>query len=152
MFDIQEIMKNVPHRFPFLLIDRVIDFTPGRSVTTLKNVSINEAQFQGHFPSMPIFPGVYIIENMAQSACFLMVKSAGAGLDQNTVYYLGKVSKMIFKQPVRPGDQLITTVVMEKQIGGSAMVNAEARVDNQLVARGEMMFAASKPQQPVTQS
>ncbi len=144
MFDIDEIMKNVPHRFPFLLIDRIIDFKPNESVVSLKNVSINEGQFQGHFPGKPIFPGVYIIEHMAQTACFLMVKSAG-GIEGDTVYYLGKVSKMTFKQPVRPGDQIITTVNIEKQIAGTALVNAESRVGDQLVAKGEMMFAASKP-------
>jgi 3-hydroxyacyl-[acyl-carrier-protein] dehydratase len=143
MFDIQEIMKNVPHRYPFLLIDRVIEFTAGKSVTTLKNVSINEAQFQGHFPGRPILPGVYIIENQAQSACFLLAKSAG-GIDANTVYYLGRVNKMAFKRPVVPGDQLITTVSIEKQMGASAMVSAQSRVGDEIVARGEMAFAASR--------
>ena len=143
MFDIDEIMKNVPHRYPFLLIDRVVDFKPNESVVTLKNVSVNEGQFQGHFPGKPIFPGVYIIEHMAQSAAFLMVKSGG-GLEADTVYYLGKVAKMIFKQPVRPGDQIVTTITMERQIAGTAMVTAESKVDDKLVAKGEMMFAASK--------
>jgi len=143
MFDIQEILKNVPHRYPFLLIDRVIDFTPNESVTTLKNVSINEAQFAGHFPGRPILPGVYIIENMAQSSCFLLAKSAG-GLEENTVYYLGRVGKMAFKRPVVPGDQLITTIKLERRMGNNAMVTAQSQVGNELVARGEMMFAASK--------
>jgi 3-hydroxyacyl-[acyl-carrier-protein] dehydratase len=143
MFDIEEIMKNVPHRFPFLLIDRIIDFKPNESVVTLKNISINEGQFQGHFPGKPIFPGVYIIENMAQSAAFLMVKSAG-GLQGNTVYYLGKVAKMVFKRPVVPGDQLTTTITMDKQIGSSAIVTAVARVGDELAAKGELMFASGQ--------
>jgi 3-hydroxyacyl-[acyl-carrier-protein] dehydratase len=142
MFDIEEIMRNVPHRYPFLLIDRVLDFAANQAVTTLKNVTINEAQFQGHFPTKPVFPGVYIIENMAQSACFLLVKSSGS-LDANTVYFLGKVSKVSFLKPVVPGDQLITRVEIIKQIGTSAMVSAQAMVGETVVARGEMMFGTA---------
>lgn len=139
MFTIQEIMKNVPHRFPFLLIDRILDFKANESVTALKNVSINEAQFQGHFPGNPILPGVYIIENMAQAACFLLAKAAG-GLQENAVYYLGKVKSISFLQPVIPGDQLITTVTVEKKFGDSALVNAKATVDGKVVAKGDLMF------------
>ena len=139
MFDIEEIMKNVPHRYPFLLIDRVLDFKANESVTTLKNITINEAQFQGHFPQKPIFPGVYIIENMAQASCFLLAKSAG-GVDESKVYFLGKVSKVSFMKPVVPGDQLITTVTVEKLFGPSAMVKARAKVGDKTVAKGEMMF------------
>lgn len=139
MFTIQEIMKNVPHRFPFLLIDRVIDFKENESVTVLKNVSINEAQFQGHFPGNPILPGVYIIENMAQAACFLLAKSEG-GIQENALYYLGKVKNISFMQPVIPGDQLVTSVWLDKKFGDSAMVNAKAIVDGKVVAKGELMF------------
>jgi 3-hydroxyacyl-[acyl-carrier-protein] dehydratase len=139
MFDIEEIMKNVPHRYPFLLIDRVIEFSPNEMVTTLKNITINEAQFQGHFPGKPIFPGVYIIENMAQSSAFLLAKSAG-GVDENKVYFLGKVSKVSFLKPVVPGDQLITTITVEKILGPSAMVKAKSKVGDKTVAKGEMMF------------
>jgi 3-hydroxyacyl-[acyl-carrier-protein] dehydratase len=143
MFDIQEIMKNVPHRYPFLLIDRVLEFKKNESVTVLKNVSINEAQFQGHFPGKPVFPGVYIIENMAQASCFLLAKSAG-GVQENAVYFLGKVGKVSFLQPVTPGDQLITTVTVEKLFGDSAMVVARATVNGKLVAKGELMFGMRK--------
>ena len=90
MFEINEIMQYVPHRYPFLLIDRILEFVPEQKVTVLKNVSINEAQFQGHFPGQPILPGVYIIENMAQASCFLLAKSAG-GLKEGATYVLGKV-------------------------------------------------------------
>jgi beta-hydroxyacyl-ACP dehydratase FabZ len=139
MFTVEEIMKNVPHRYPFLLIDRVMAFAANETVTTLKNVTINEAQFQGHFPGRPIFPGVYIIENMAQSACFLLAKSAG-GVDDSKVYYLGKVSKMSFLKPVVPGDQLVTTITVIKLFGPSALVSAVSKVDDATVAKGEMMF------------
>jgi 3-hydroxyacyl-[acyl-carrier-protein] dehydratase len=140
MFDIEEIMRNVPHRYPFLLIDRVTAFEKDTSVTTLKNVTINEAQFQGHFPRRPVFPGVYIIENMAQSGCFLLIKSAGE-IDASAVYYLGRVGKMAFRKPVTPGDQLITKVDLVKRLGPTALVACESRVDNEVVASGEMMFA-----------
>jgi 3-hydroxyacyl-[acyl-carrier-protein] dehydratase len=142
MFTIEEIMKNVPHRYPFLLIDRVLDFKANESVTTLKNVSINEAQFAGHFPGRPIYPGVYIVENQAQSACFLLAKSGG-GLKENTVYYLGRINRMAFMRPVVPGDQLVTCVKIEKQLGANAMVSAESRVGDDVVARGDLMFAAA---------
>jgi 3-hydroxyacyl-[acyl-carrier-protein] dehydratase len=142
MFDIDEIMRNVPHRFPFLLIDRITEFTADQSATALKNVTINEAQFQGHFPRHPVFPGVYIIENMAQTACFLLAKSGG-GIDENTVYYLGKVDRTIFKRPVRPGDQILTTVTITKKIANTAMVSAVSRVDGETVAKSEMMFASA---------
>ncbi len=139
MFAIEEILKNVPHRYPFLLIDRVLEFSKNESVTTLKNITINEAQFQGHFPGKPIFPGVYIIENMAQSSAFLLAKSSG-GIDEKKVYLLGKVSKISFLKPVTPGDQLLTTIKVEKIIGPSAMVSAKSKVDGKTVAKGEMMF------------
>lgn len=139
MFDIEEIMKNVPHRYPFLLIDKILEFSANESVTTLKNITINEAQFQGHFPGKPIFPGVYIIENMAQSSAFLLAKSAG-GVDESKVYFLGRVNKVSFTNPVTPGDQLITTIKVEKLFGSSAMVSAVSKVDDKTVAKGELMF------------
>jgi 3-hydroxyacyl-[acyl-carrier-protein] dehydratase len=139
MFDIEEIMRNVPHRYPFLLIDRVTEFAADTSVTTLKNVTINEAQFQGHFPEKPVFPGVYIIENMAQSACFLLIKSAGK-IDTGKVYYLGRVNRVSFLKPVVPGDQLMTTVEITKVIGSNALVSAKSTVAGTTVAKGEMMF------------
>lgn len=142
MFTIEEIMENVPHRYPFLLIDRVTEFTENETVTTLKNVTINEAQFQGHFPGKPVFPGVYIIENMAQSSCFLLAKSAG-GLDEDKVYYLGKVNKANFMKPVVPGDQIVTTITIEKSIGAMSLVKAVAKVEGKTVAKAEMAFAAA---------
>ncbi|MBD3319510.1 MAG: 3-hydroxyacyl-ACP dehydratase FabZ [Chitinivibrionales bacterium] len=141
MFSIEEITRYVPHRYPFLLIDRVLEFEADRSVKVLKNVSINEAQFQGHFPEKPVFPGVYIIESMAQASCFLLAKSAG-GIDPDAVYVLGKVAKMSFFELVIPGDQLITTVQIEKKLGDNAMVRVRSTVGDKLAAKGELMFAA----------
>lgn len=142
MFSIEEIMEFVPHRYPFLLIDRIKEFTKDETATALKNVSINEAQFQGHFPGKPVLPGVMIIENMAQTSCFLLAKSAG-GLDTDKVYYLGKVKNASFMKPVVPGDQLITTVTIEKTIGAMSLVKAVATVDGKKVAKAEMAFAAA---------
>ncbi len=142
MFDVKEIMKFVPHRYPFLLIDRVTGFTANETVTTLKNVTINEAQFQGHFPGEPVFPGVLMIENMAQSACFLLSKSAGE-LDESKVYYLGTVNKVKFRKPVVPGDQMETTVELVKAVGSMAMVTAKVKVDGKMVAKAELAFSAA---------
>jgi len=142
MFDVKEIMKYIPHRYPFLLIDRVTEFEKDKSITTLKNVTINEAQFQGHFPGEPVLPGVLIIENMAQAACFLLSKSGG-GIEEDKVYYLGTVNKTKFRKPVVPGDQLITTIEIIKAVGSMAMVKATAKVDGKLVAKAELAFSAS---------
>ena len=142
MFDVKEIMKFVPHRYPFLLIDRVTEFEANTTVTTLKNVTINEAQFQGHFPSEPVFPGVLMVENMAQAACFLLAKSEGE-LDDSKVYFLGTVNKVKFFKPVVPGDQMITTVELVKAVGSMAMVKAKVRVDGKMVAKAELAFSAS---------
>lgn len=143
MFNIQEIMKNIPHRFPFLLIDRVTEFVPKESVTVLKNVTINEAQFQGHFPANPVLPGVLIIENMAQAACFLFSKSSG-GIDEKVIYYLGKVNKAAFKKPVIPGDQLITKITVDKIFGDTMAVTGRAYVDENLVAKSELLFGMQR--------
>ncbi len=135
-------MKFVPHRYPFLLIDRVTAFTANETVTTLKNVTINEAQFQGHFPGEPVFPGVLMIENMAQAACFLLSKSAGE-LDDSKVYFLGTVNKVKFRKPVVPGDQMETTVELVKAVGSMAMVTAKVKVDGKMVAKAELAFSAA---------
>lgn len=142
MFDIEEIMACVPHRYPFLFIDRVKAFTPHQAVTTVKNVTVNEAQFQGHFPGRPVFPGAYIIETIAQSACFLLVKSSGPpSIDM--VYYLGRVLKLSFLKPVIPGDQLISQVTVVRTMNAMALVSAECRVDRDLVAKGDLMFGTA---------
>jgi len=142
MFTIKEIMACVPHRYPFLFIDRVLDYLPNKSVTTLKNITINEAQFQGHFPGRPIFPGVYIIEAIAQSACFLLVKSAGE-VNREMVYYLGRVMKMSFTKPVLPGDRLVSTITVERTMNEMALVSAVSKVGESQVAKGDLMFGAT---------
>lgn len=142
LFDVKTIMSYVPHRFPFLLIDRIAEFEENVRVVAKKNVSINEAQFQGHFPGEPIFPGVLIAEHMAQAACFLLSKSAGS-LDSGKVYYLGKIKNMSFRKPVVPGDTIETEVKVVAAVGGMAMVEAVSKVDGALVAKGELAFSAA---------
>ncbi|MCL1946323.1 MAG: 3-hydroxyacyl-ACP dehydratase FabZ [Chitinivibrionia bacterium] len=142
LFDIKTIMQFVPHRYPFLLIDRITEFEEKVRVVAKKNVSINEAQFQGHFPDEPIFPGVLIIEHMAQTACFLLSKSVGS-LDTSKVYYLGKVKNVSFRKPVIPGDTIETEVKIITSVGGMAMVEAVSKVDGVLVAKGELALGAA---------
>jgi len=143
MFDIKEIMRFVPHRYPFLLIDRVVEFEKDSRAKVLKNVSINEAQFAGHFPGNPVFPGVYIIEHMAQASCFLLAKSSGE-LREDRVYVLGRINRASFLDPVTPGDQLVTSVAVEKQVGESAVIAARSHVDKKLVGKAELLFSLRK--------
>jgi len=140
-FDVKTVMDYVPHRFPFLLIDRIVEFDKDERVVARKNVSVNEAVFQGHFPGDPIFPGVLISEHIAQAACFLLSKSAGE-LDKSKVYFLGKIKNMAFKKPVRPGDVIETEVKIITKVGQMAMVEGISRVDGHVVAKGELSFSA----------
>ncbi|MBV17309.1 MAG: 3-hydroxyacyl-[acyl-carrier-protein] dehydratase FabZ, partial [Thalassospira sp.] len=101
--DIQRIMEMIPHRYPFLLIDKVIDIAPGESATGIKNVTMNEPQFTGHFPQQPIMPGVLIIESMAQTAAILVVQTLGEGAEGKLVYFMS-IDSARFRKPVTPGD------------------------------------------------
>lgn len=140
MFDIEEIKKILPQRFPFLMLDRVLELEPGKKVTAIKNVSINEQFFQGHFPDKPILPGVLIIEAMAQAAIVLFYSQKQQD-NKKMSYYLGAV-KARFLSPVYPGDQLKVEVEPLKIISGVGIVNAVASVDGRLVARAEIAFSA----------
>jgi 3-hydroxyacyl-[acyl-carrier-protein] dehydratase len=140
--DIREILRYLPHRYPFLLIDRVIDYTPGETLTGLKNVSFNEPFFMGHFPQRPIMPGVLIIEALAQATGILAFVTASAQPpDGQEMYYLAGVDKARFKRPVEPGDQLLLDVTLLRSKRGIGVFAAEARVDGQLAAAAELMCA-----------
>lgn len=139
MFDIEKIQKILPQRFPFLLIDRVIEFLPQKKVTATKNVSINEAFFEGHFPDQPVVPGVLIIEAMAQAAIILFYRE-NAPERKSPRYYLGSV-KAKFLSPVFPGDQLLIEVEPVKIISGAAIVSAVASVAAKEVAKAELSFS-----------
>lgn len=139
--DIQEILEYLPHRYPFLLIDRVLSIEPGQSLIGLKNVSFNEPYFLGHFPQRPIMPGVLILEALAQATGILAFKSEGERPDHRSMYYLVGVDRARFKRPVEPGDQLILEVRLDRIKRGIGKFFGEAKVDGQLVATTELMCA-----------
>jgi 3-hydroxyacyl-[acyl-carrier-protein] dehydratase len=131
--DIARIMQLIPHRYPFLLIDKIVNVVPFASATGIKNVSINEPHFQGHFPQRPVMPGVLIIEAMAQTAGALVVHSLGAGAEGKLVYFM-TIENARFRRPVVPGDQLHIHVVKERNRANVWKFNGEAKVDGVLCA------------------
>lgn len=133
VYDIARIMQAIPHRFPFLLVDRVVDLVPDKSAVGVKNVSINENFFQGHFPAHPVFPGVLIIESMAQTAAVLVVETLGPSAQGKLVYFM-TVENAKFRKPVVPGDQMRVHVAKEKQRGNIWKFSGEAKVDGKVVA------------------
>lgn len=137
--DIHAILQHLPHRYPFLLIDRVLSVEKGKRIVALKNVSINEPFFPGHYPHHPVMPGVLIIEAMAQAAALLTFSSSGAKPDENTVYYFVGIDGARFKHPVVPGDQLILKVEILRGMRGVWKFAATAEVDGQLAAQAELM-------------
>lgn len=137
--DIIEIQRYLPHRYPFLLVDRVLECEPGKHIIAIKNVTFNEPFFAGHFPKLPIMPGVLIIEAMAQAAAILAFKTAGrVPSEDSLVYFLG-IDDARFKRPVTPGDQLRFTARIERTIKGVWKFAAEATVNEKLVAQAKMM-------------
>ena len=147
--DINEIIELLPHRYPFLLIDRVLSLEPDKSIVALKNVTINEPFFPGHYPHHPVMPGVLIIEAMAQAAALLSFKSMGAKADGKSVYYFAGIDGARFRQPVVPGDQLIIKATLMRSMRGLFKFSATAEVDNQLVAEAELMCTVKSVLSPV---
>ncbi len=137
--DIHEILDFLPHRYPFLMIDRVLSCDPGKSIVALKNVTINEPFFPGHYPYHPVMPGVLVIEAMAQAAALMSFKSLATKPDDNTVYYFVGIDGARFKRPVVPGDQLIIKVETIRNARGLWKFKARAEVDGQLAAEAEIM-------------
>lgn len=142
--NIHDILKCLPHRYPFLLIDRVLDYKPGEWLTAIKNVTINEPFFPGHFPQYPVMPGVLITEAMAQATAILALRTDNVTLDDSTVYYLAGIDKARFKRPVGPGDQLTFQVQMLRMTRGVGKFSVEVRVHDTLVASAEIMGALRK--------
>lgn len=138
-YDIAQIMQAIPHRFPFLLVDRVVDVVADESAVGIKNVSINEQFFQGHFPAHPVMPGVLIIESMAQTAAVLVVETLGPSAAGKLVYFMS-VEGAKFRRPVVPGDQMRIHVKKERSRGAVWKFSAEAKVDGTVVA--EATYAA----------
>ena len=143
VFNIQEIMKYLPHRYPFLLIDRVIELVSNKKVVALKNVTINEPFFQGHFPGMPVMPGVLIIEAMAQAGGILAFDALPPEKHGALLYFMG-IDKVKFRKPVVPGDQLIFEVKLTKRRSNVMKMAGTATVDGAVVAEGELMASVGE--------
>jgi 3-hydroxyacyl-[acyl-carrier-protein] dehydratase len=137
--EIREILSYLPHRFPFLLLDRVITCEPGKKIVALKNVSINEPFFQGHFPGNPIMPGVMILEALAQAAAILSFKTLHYDHSRNLLYYFVGIDNARFKKPVIPGDQLILDVDMLRIVRGIGKFDARAKVGDAVVTEAQLM-------------
>jgi 3-hydroxyacyl-[acyl-carrier-protein] dehydratase len=144
--DINKVMELLPHRYPFLLIDRVVDIEQGKSLSAIKNVSVNEPFFQGHFPGQPIMPGVLILEAMAQ-ATGLLAFSEMDDAHKSKLYLLVGIDKSRFRGQVEPGDQLVLNIALKRNIRGIGMYRCEALVDGEVVADAEMMCSAQDRQQ-----
>ena len=137
MLDLKQILNFLPHRFPFLLVDRIISLEPGKRAVGVKNVTFNEWFFQGHFPGDPIMPGVLILEAMAQVGGVLLMASTG---NEGKAALIGGVTRFRWRRTVRPGDQLVTEVELLKWKGSAGKVSVVAKVDGQVVADGELLF------------
>ncbi len=146
--DVEKILELLPHRYPFLLVDRVLSFTSDKPATlsALKNVTINEPFFQGHFPGHPVMPGVLIIEAMAQAAGCLAYLADAAAKEQSQLFYLVKVDKARFNKIVVPGDQLIFNVTQKRLMRNMGLYETTATVDQDVVASAELLCAAKPPQ------
>jgi 3-hydroxyacyl-[acyl-carrier-protein] dehydratase len=139
--DIHAILKHLPHRYPFLLIDRVTDYKEGEYLTAYKNVTYNENYFTGHFPIRPVMPGVLILEALAQATGILAFKTNDTLPSEKSLYYFVGIDKARFKQPVEPGDQLVLEVKLDKKKGPVWKFTAEAKVDGKVVTSAELMCA-----------
>ena len=137
-FDINQILKMLPHRYPFLLVDRVLELEAGQRVKALKNVTMNEPFFQGHFPDFPVMPGVLIIEALAQTAALLTFSEERA---EDAIYYFAGIDGARFKKPVLPGDQLIMTAKLERGRAGIYKFAVQATVDGEIAAEANITCA-----------
>lgn len=137
--DIHEILEHLPHRYPFLLVDRVLEVVPGERIKALKNVSVNEPFFPGHYPHHPVMPGVLIVEALAQAAAILSFKTMGGKPDDKSVYYFVGIDGARFKRPVSPGDQLMLDVSITANRRGIWKFAAKATVDGQVASEAELM-------------
>jgi len=139
MMDIHQILKKLPHRYPILLVDRVLEVEKGVSIKAIKNVSINEPFFNGHFPHRPVMPGVLMLEALAQTAALLAFETLGVMPDENTVYYFAGIDGARFKRPVDPGDQLTLNVKLDRMKAGIFKFKAEAWVGEELAVEADLM-------------
>jgi 3-hydroxyacyl-[acyl-carrier-protein] dehydratase len=138
---VRAVLAQLPHRYPFLLVDRVIECVPGKRIEAIKNVSVNEPFFPGHFPGNPVMPGVIILEALAQAAGILAFKTAGVVPDENSRFYFVGIDKARFRRPVVPGDRLVLKATLERAIRGIWKFETVAEVDGQVAASATMMVA-----------
>jgi len=139
--DIKEVMNYLPHRYPFLLVDRVLEISLGERIVAMKNVTINEPFFVGHFPHSPVMPGVLIIEAMAQAAAILSFKTRGAVPDENSILYFASIDNARFKRPVLPGDTLVFDMKLVREMRGVWKYSGVARVGDEIAAQADLMCA-----------
>jgi len=142
--DIHKILTMLPHRYPFLLVDRVLEIDKGKSIKAIKNVTINEPFFQGHFPYRPVMPGVLMLEALAQAAALLAFDALGTAPSEDQVYYFAGMEGVRFKRPVEPGDQLILDVALMRMKAGIFKFQARASVAGQLAVEAELTCAIRK--------
>ena len=140
--DIHQVLKKLPHRYPFLMLDRVLEIVPNQSIRALKNVTINEPFFPGHFPLRPVMPGVMILEALAQATGILAMECTDQPRGENSLYYFVGIDNARFKQPVEPGDQLILEATLTRSKRGIWMFSTEAKVDGKVVTSADMMCTA----------
>lgn len=141
MMDIHKILKQLPHRYPFLLVDRVLAIEKGKSIRALKNVTINEPFFEGHFPQRPVMPGVLMIEALAQASALLGFDALGTSPDEGWLYYFAGIDNVRFKRPVEPGDQLILEAELLRMKAGIFKFKARALVGDELAVEAELTCA-----------
>ena len=145
MMDIHHILTKLPHRYPFLLVDRVLDIDlEAKTIRAIKNVTVNEPCFTGHFPKRPVFPGVLILEALAQSCALLSFETEGIALDDESVFYFVGIDGARFKRPVEPGDQLVLHAAMDRSRGGIYKFKCHADVDGEVAAEAEIMCTMRK--------
>ena len=142
--DIHQILKKLPHRYPILLVDRVLEVEKGKRIKAIKNVTINEDFFNGHFPHRPVMPGVLMLEALAQAAALLSFETLGEAPDDNTVYYFAGIDGARFKRPVEPGDQLILEVELERMKAGIFKFKAWASVGEERAVEADLMCTMRK--------
>jgi len=139
--DIDAVRRQLPHRYPFLLVDRVLECVPGQTIRALKNVTVNEPYFPGHFPHRPVMPGVMILEALAQAAGILAFRTVDVVPDENTKFYFVGIDEARFRRPVQPGDQVILEAKLERAIRGIWKFSTKASVDGVEVCSAVMMVA-----------
>ena len=139
MMDIHEILKRLPHRYPFLLVDRVLELEKGKRILALKNVTMNEPFFTGHFPNRPVMPGVMMLEALAQAAAILAFDNVGVMPDDKTVFYFVGIDNARFKRPVEPGDQLMLHATLDRSRAGIVKFTAHAKVGEHVVVSADLM-------------